>query len=763
MPIFFISDIEGSTKKWERHQEDMSRALVRHDNIFQRNIERYRGRIIKHTGDGIFAVFEEGDPLRCAIAIQKEIGETDWGLLGELRVRIALHSGYAEKRKEDYFGPVVNRTARILAVAWGGQILVTPQVLSQCPVPAGAKIKDLGEHLLKDLGEPQQIYELQSSELPFQEFPPLRSLSAHPNNLPVQATPFVGREQELSEIEQLLKKSECRLLTLTGPGGIGKSRLALQSAASVAEEFPQGVFLIPLAPLSSGQFLVSAIAEQIKFSFYSRQEPKSQLLNYLSEKQMLLILDNFEHIIDGAEIVSAILKNAPYVKVMVTSRELLNLQGEWIYQVQGLKYPPGEKSDINEYSAVQLFNQNARRVNPNFSLSEEETEYINRICQLVGGIPLAIELASSWVRLLSPKEIMEEIYKSFDFLSSKVRDVPDRHRSLRAVFEYSWQLLTDDEKRLLARLSVFPRKFSRVAAEKIAGATLTALSSLLDKSLLIRESSGYYEMVGVLRQYAGEKLQGFNGEPEQTKNLFIEYYAEFLYERKDYLQDMKEINMMTEINVELDNIRTAWSSIVEEGSESLVEKALVSIFFIYNHNSWFKEGVDSFQKVIDRYLKERKTKKKKYKETGLLGKLYTRKAIFNAFLGFYEQAKELLNQGLKIAQDIGDKEEIGLCFNHLGNIAFILSQYEEAKKMFDAWLKIVLELNKPMAISGAYNNLGVISYSLGEFDKALELFEKSKEIAREVGYEKGIVFADSNIALILHELKEDQKAKKNFS
>uniref|UniRef100_A0A7C4XK16 Adenylate/guanylate cyclase domain-containing protein n=1 Tax=candidate division WOR-3 bacterium TaxID=2052148 RepID=A0A7C4XK16_UNCW3 len=758
MPVFLFSDIEGSTKKWEQYKEQMPNALALHDEILQRNIIKYGGSIIKHTGDGVFAVFEEGNPIECAISIQKEIADTDWGAIGELRVRIALHAGYAEKRKNDYFGPVINRTARILGVAWGGQILITPEVLNSYSLPANAAVKDLGRHMLKDLGEPQLIYCLLSPELKIQEFPPLRSLSAHPNNLPIQVTPFLGREKELSEIEQLLQIPSCRLLTIIGPGGIGKSRLALQVAADMIESFPDGTFLVPLAPLTSAQFLVSAIADQIKFSFYSRQEPRMQLLGYLAEKQMLLILDNFEHIIEGATIISEILRTAPKVKIIVTSREMLNLQGEYLYQIKGLEYPTGEKVDTGKFGAVQLFLQNARRIKIDFSPSEEEVNYIVRICQIVGGMPLGIELASSWLRILSLTEITKEMERNLDFLSSKMRDIPERQQSLRAVFEYSWKLLNSEEKNLLARLSVFPRKFSRSAAEKIAGATLPLLSSLMDKSLLSRDASGYYEMIGILRQYAEEKLQEIPEQRVRTYNLFNEYYANFIDSAKEELITGTDVESIAEIKKEMDNIRVAWSAIVERGDIRLIEKALAGIFYIYDNNGWLKEGVDTLQRIIDRLTREGR----KDLETELIGKVYSRQATFLYQLGFYDRARELLNLSLEIARKNENKEEMGVCINTLGNIAFMLSQYDEAQKMYNAWLEIAQSLNHEKNVAGAYNNLGVISYQLGEYNRAKELFEKSKSIAEKIGYKKGVAFTKSNIALILNETGNYEEAKRIF-
>ncbi|MGB9724492.1 MAG: ATP-binding protein, partial [Chloroflexia bacterium] len=401
MYVFLFTDIEDSTRLWEKYPTQMDRILARHDAILEREISHHGGRIIKHTGDGIFAVFERGRPLHCALEIQKALAREDWGEVRELRIRIALHAGEALCRGEDYFGPTVNRTARLLSSGWGGQVLFTPEVLRVAPLPEDASVHDLGFHFFKDLGEPQQIYELEHPELPRRDFPPLRSLSAHPHNLPVQPTPFVGREKELAQVLSLLDYPHCRLLTLVGPGGVGKTRLALQAAAEKVENFSHGVYFVPLAALASPEFLVSAIADALRFSFYGPEEPQTQLASYLREKRMLLVLDNFEHLLAGAGRVAELLQAAPEVKVMATSREALRLHGEWVFPLGGLERPAEEEEEVERYAAVQLFLQGARRARPDFLLSAEDRPAVVRICRLVEGLPLGIELASSWVRVLS--------------------------------------------------------------------------------------------------------------------------------------------------------------------------------------------------------------------------------------------------------------------------------------------------------------------------------------------------------------------------
>ena len=292
MPIFLFTDIEGSTKKWESYPDAMKKSLKDHDTILSTLIEQYEGNIIKHTGDGIFAIFEKGKPLHAALAIQQQFQTRDWGVIGDLRIRMGLHAGDVEKSGSDYFGPVINRTARIMNAAWGGQIILSPEVKNICDVPPEAVIRDLGTHQLKDLGEPQQIYEITHPDFVLTEFPPLRSLSTQQYSLPTQSTPFFGREKEIAEILKLISDPACRLITLVGGGGVGKTRLALQAAAERADTFSHGVYYIPLASLFSPHFFILAIAEGLKFSFYPKEDEKTQLINFLREKELLIILDS---------------------------------------------------------------------------------------------------------------------------------------------------------------------------------------------------------------------------------------------------------------------------------------------------------------------------------------------------------------------------------------------------------------------------------------------------------------------------------------
>jgi len=362
MPVFLFTDIEGSTALWERCRAAMATALECHDALLVEYVAKHGGRILKHTGDGIFAVFEKGDPLACALDMQRGLANQDWGEVGELRVRAAVHAGEAERRGDDYFGPTINRAHRLLEAGWGGQVLITTQAVAGVPLPPEATLKDLGSHVFKDLAAPQQVYQLCHPGLVRTEFPRLRSLSERLHNLPPQPTPFLGREKDVEEIGVRLSEGSCRLLTLVGIGGVGKTRLALQAAAEAVGAFAHGVYYVPLAALSGEEFLTGAVAEALGFAFHGREEARSELLNYLRAKEMLLVWDNFEHLLSGAAFVSEILAAAPAVKVLAASRERLNVKGEHIYEVRGMEFPAADAGEAGDgCDAVRLFVESARR------------------------------------------------------------------------------------------------------------------------------------------------------------------------------------------------------------------------------------------------------------------------------------------------------------------------------------------------------------------------------------------------------------------
>jgi predicted ATPase/DNA-binding SARP family transcriptional activator len=402
-----------------------------------------------------------------------------------------------------------------------------------------------------------------------------------PHNLPPQPTAFVGREAELAEIARYLNNPQAQVLTLVGPGGIGKTRLALQAAArcvepeaSVEAQFADGVFFVPLADVgvpesgASQTFVIAAMADALGFSFHGPIHPQAQLLNHLREKRMLLILDNFDHLVAEAGPLVDILQLAPGIKLLITSRMRLNLREEWLLEVEGLDYPrapmPGSSArELEAYSAVALFVQHARRLRAGFTLTEADVPAVARIAQFVGGVPLGIELAASWLRVLSCAEIAAEIEHGLDFLTTTLQNVPERHRSLRAVFDYSWNLLSPPEQAVFRQLAVFRGGFRREAAAQVVSASLPMLAGLVDKSLLRRTADGRYETHDLLQRYAEEKLTAVPAENESLHDRHCRYYAEFMVLHKPQLKGEDPQAALTTLSTERENVRAAWNWAVE--------------------------------------------------------------------------------------------------------------------------------------------------------------------------------------------------------
>ncbi|MEO0225463.1 MAG: tetratricopeptide repeat protein [candidate division WOR-3 bacterium] len=750
MSVFLFTDIEGSTTKWEKHRVEMSRALALHDEIIGRLIGEYGGKVIKHTGDGFFAIFERGEPLQCAIAIQKEIEKQDWRQVGDLRVRIALNAGAAEKRGDDYFGPVINRTARILSAGWGGQIILTPEVRMATHLPAGAVLQELGSHLLKDLTEPQVLYGLIHPDLTIKDFPPLRSLSAHIHNLPVQSTPFIGREKEVKEIIATIRRQECHILTLIGPGGIGKTRLALQAGAECIEDFKNGVYYIPLAPLGSVNFLILSIAEILKFTFYSNEEIKDQIMNFLREKEMLLIMDGFENFLEAATLLVEILQNAPRIRILVTSRERLNLQGEWIFYVDGLAYPE-ENKGIEVYDSVRLFIQSAQRTNPSFIPAEDEKSNIVKICRLVQGSPLGIELAASWTKTLSCLEIVQEIERGLDFLTTRCRDVPERHRSLRAVFESSWSLLSEEERRIYRRLSIFRGGFTRTGAERVAGTSLELLTSFVDKSLLKRKLSGRYEMPEILRQYSRAKLDEIHRERKAVEEVYARYYAEFVDQvyAQYFLTEPK--TFFKEIGEEINNVRATWDWIVENRHEELIGEMIDGFYEYYVNLGWSAEGEKSFARATEQFSTIR---------NNVLGRILLKRAFFNFRLAQYDKAQQFVEEAVIIFKESNYQSGIADFYKLNGHMHIIKGEWTEAGKAYEECLSVWKRLNNRYEIGYAINHLGSLASQIGDYKKAEALLKESLDIFKNLNCEIGAAYAMGNLSIVKILNKEYSEAQR---
>lgn len=430
--------------------------------------------------------------------------------------------------------------------------------------------------------------------------PPPPAPPAPPTRLPTPATPFIGRTRELEQVAALLADPECRLLTITGPGGVGKTRLALRAAEAEQGRFAQGVYFVPLAPVEKADSIVPAIADAVGFAFFGqslrreeldRQQQKRQLLNFLNGKQMLLLLDNFEHLAPAAGLLSDLVQAAPQVKVLATSRERFNLREEWVLTLGGMRYPErAELAHAAEFSAVRLFAQAARKARLDFALTDEELPHVIRICKLVEGFPLGLELAAAWVKTLSCREIAVELERSLDFLTSPLRNADRRHHSLRAIFEYSWKLLDADEQAAYPQLTVFAGAFTREAAQTVAGAPLALLAALVDKSLLYHRPDGRYDLHQALRQYAAEKLAAVPERRSASLARHSAFYGEFMRAREAEQRRHGQKQVLTEIAAEFENVRAGYQWAVEHGAAEAVDRYLGALAGFLDIRSRFEEA-----------------------------------------------------------------------------------------------------------------------------------------------------------------------------
>jgi class 3 adenylate cyclase len=472
---FLFTDIEGSTRLWEQYPAAMEAALARHDALAEAVIEQHEGRLVKHRGEGdsLFAVFARAvDAVAAAVALQQALAAEPWPAEAAPRVRMSLHTGDAAFREGDYFGAAVNRCARLRAVAHGGQLLLSSatQELIRDALPDEVSLRDLGEHRLRDLARPERIFQLLHPDLP-SDFPPLTSLNSLPHNLPQQVTSFIGREKEMAEVRRLLATT--RLLTLTGSGGTGKTRVSLQVAADLLEGGGDGVWLVELAPLADPGLVPQAVATALGI----REEPgkplSQSLVDFLKPKRLLLLLDNCEHLLSAcAELAELILRSCPGVQILATSREGLNIPGETTYRLPSLTLPDPRQptptaESLSQYEAVRLFIDRATAAVPSFAVTNQNAPAVAQLCVRLDGIPLAIELAAARVKAMSVEQINGRIADMFRLLTGGSRTALPRQQTLRAAIDWSYDLLSEKEKILLRRLSVFAGGWTLEAAEQV--------------------------------------------------------------------------------------------------------------------------------------------------------------------------------------------------------------------------------------------------------------------------------------------------------
>lgn len=578
--------------------------------------------------------------------------------------------------------------------------------------------------------------------------------ASFPYNIPIQPTPLVGRETELAAMESLFSNPDCRLLTLTGMGGIGKTRLAVEFASRQSSSFPGGTFYIPLAAVNSSESIVPAVADVLGYSFSDPTDLKEQLLSYMNRllnQPLLLILDNLEHLLSSAdngsvgviELVSEFMQRLPQVKILTTSRERLNLRGEWTYELYGLPVPPSVHADHpEEYGAVRLFVNNALRARVDFELTTQGQAAVINICRLLDGIPLAIELASAWVGLLSCEEIAQEIESNIDFLATSMRDIPERHRSIRASFDHSWNLLSFEDQDTLSRLSVFCGGFDRTAAEQVAAATLTRLASLVSKSLVRRLESGRYDLHDVIQQYALLKLAENPGENESQQDKHASYYARHLSDWAITLKSSKQTETLAEMAIEIDNLRQAWEHMVsccdlEKGKNSLLSPALfhnslfsLSLFYELRCRNW--EAITVFGRSIEslstacRGLDE--AEDRAYFEV-LRGHVTAYLGLHHGYVLQYQKSRVLLEASIHLLHDDQSKTIKAQAQIMLSWINITQGQLQKAIDILEEACSVFRERGEAWWYGVALSHLAWAYLSLGRVAEGKTLYQEGLKLA----------------------------------
>ena len=767
---------------WESGQDQVAEETSNLIDRLEDMVSLYRGEFLQQF------FLEDSAPFEEWILIQREtLHQHVLDALTYLTNEFERHADYPSARRSAFrqleLDPWREEAHYQLmrALALGGQ---RSAALVQYETCRRVLHEELG---VEPSAKTRELYEqIRLGHLKSQAEPAAPIPSAPLHSLPIPLTPFLGRERELEDLGQLIADPQCRCISLVGPGGMGKTRLALQAAEQHAHEFAQGAAFIPLASVGSIETVIPAFATAIQFALNGPTDPKVQLFNYLREKQMLLVVDNVEHLLGEApgnatiaNLFVEFLQQDARVKLLVTSREALNLQEEWLFEVQGLSFPKEEPTDgLGEFEAVALFIQRARRVRPGLVLDAEDKTGAVRLCRLVGGMPLAIELAATWVRVLSPSEIATEIKHSLDFLNVQMHDIPERHRSMRAVFDYSWQALSADEQQVLSKLSVFQGGFQRQAAEQVAGASLSILSSLVTRSLLRRTATGRYELHELVRQYATAKLAENQGELNSIEERHSNYYLGLLGEKKTILQSQDQKKALTELTGEIDNIRTAWDwSITHQNFISLY-RVFMALWYVFELHNWFKEGESIWwgtALALREYIQANRPEDASYSialnatlanwayfkfRQGRSLEAYATLAPSVAFLrncpdpsgaidpllylgivcwelGRFSEAKDSLQEGLRLSQEYGERWFEAGSNEFLGVVAHDQGEYLQARQYLTAALAIYRQTGDPMITAHVLSYLGRTLQVLENYSEAEKLLREGLELNRELGYRFG--------------------------
>ncbi|HTS21196.1 MAG TPA: tetratricopeptide repeat protein [Casimicrobiaceae bacterium] len=760
---FLLTDIEGSVRLWETQRAAMERALVRHDKILRGAIEAHGGHLVKSTGDGALAAFSIAtDAVRACLAAQRGLSAQAWDG-ASIKSRMALHSGAAEQRDGDYYGPALNRAARLMAAGHGGQILLSLSTaeLVRDHLPPNVTLRDMGERRLKDLIRPERVFQLTGAEL-HADFPPLKTLDARPNNLPAQPTPLIGREDAVRAIKEHLSRSPLRLLTLSGPGGTGKTRLALQAAAELVDEFEHGVFFVPLAALSDPDLVLPAIAQTFDVREAAGQPLRDQLGGYLREKEMLLVLDNFEQVVDAAPSVSHLLSAAPRLKALVTSREVLRLSGEADFPVRPLSLPESKPLPplevLAQYGAVALFVERAAAVKPGFTVTNENAPAVAEICHRLDGLPLAIELAAAHVRVLPPQRMLGELNHRLSFLMGGARDLPARQKTLRSTIDWSHDLLTTDEQKLFRRLAVFAGGCALEAVDSVCNAgeelrVLETVESLVAKSLVSEtEARGEsrFAMLETIREYALERLVAA-GEDEQTREQHVRYFVRLAEDANARLISAEQAVSLRRLEGDYENLRAALERDLAIAGSSAGLRLCTALDRFWERRGYLSEGRQWCARVLSRV------------DTG--DRAAERGNVLNAAGGLalaqgdLSAARTHFNESLAIRRKLNDRRGIAGSLGNLGIVAFEQGDLATGRMLVEESLGIMRELGDRLGIANKLTSLGHLAFREENYSAAWALHQEDLSIRRELADQRGIAVSLTWLGIVAHYRAEYPAAK----
>jgi predicted ATPase/class 3 adenylate cyclase len=761
---FLFTDIEGSTRLWEEQPERMRPALARHDAIARVAVENHRGTVVKTTGDGVHAAF--GDPLDALLAVvevQRSLAEP--GATGDvaLRVRCGLHVGVVERRDNDFFGSAVNRAARIMSAAHGGQVLVSQTLaeLVRPRLPTDMVLRDVGLARLRDLAQPERIYQLIHPALR-ENFPALRSLEAVPNNLPQQLTSFIGRDRELREIRDLLRQA--RLVTVVGTGGLGKTRLSLQVAADALDDFPDGVWLVELAPLADPQLVPEAVASVLGVREETGLSVSQVLVRHCCDRNLLLILDNCEHLVGAcAGLAATLLQSAPGVSILASSRERLNIRGETAYSLPPFVVPdPRAKSTIAELArsdGARLFIERAIAAQPSFRASATNAPWIADICYRLDGIPLAIELAAARVRAVGIETIAARLGDRFRLLTGGDRAALPRQRTLRALIDWSHDLLSVSERTLFRRLAVFAGGFSIEAAEAVTAGdeldrtdVLDVLARLVEKSLVeLDAAGGRYRLLETIRDYAGERLAE-SGESDLLCERHLQFHLALAQTARPHLTGAYQASWLARLDAERENFLAAhaFAAHAADGGDSGLR--LVSALRRY----WIFRGLLG--------LGYRITLEALSRPQANAPTLARADALFDAgqlgsYMGEYADSARHLEESLVIARTFGENELIAAVLQPLGLSALGRGDFARAKEYLAEGLTLAESLGKPLEVAGALNALAQVARAEGDLATAEPLYERTLEHARILDNREIVAVSLLNLAMVAIGRGRDERAR----